>query len=339
MKQVKVVVVGAGVVGLSAAVCIAEALPVCSVTLLADKFSPDTTSDVAAGIVFAEEYPDIPLERQRRWFQDSFEHLLAIAQSAHSPEAGVSFSSGCQIFKEPPANKTPYWSDIVFGFRFLSERELNRFPCHTFGQAFTTIRCECSRYLPWLLKRFQTARGHMEQKKVSSLQELGRHYDVIVNCSGLGSRAVAGDGQVYPIRGQVLRAEAPWLEHFIRDSDGNTYIYPGAQYVTLGGTRQVGDERLQVDRRDSESILERCTLLEPSLRRAWLVGEWVGLRPGRRNPRVEREVLEVNGHGRVHVVHNYGHGGWGVSVAWGTAVDTMRLVRKCLQELSLPAKL
>nr|XP_057913334.1 D-aspartate oxidase [Doryrhamphus excisus]XP_057913335.1 D-aspartate oxidase [Doryrhamphus excisus] len=339
MKAIKVAVVGAGVVGLSTAVCVAEALPVCSVTLLADKFSPDTTSDVAAGIVLGEEYPDIPWERQRRWFQDSFEHLLAIAQSPHSLEAGIIFSSGYQIFKEPPSNKTPYWSDIVFGFRFLSESELKRFPHHKFGQAFTTIKCECSSYLPWLLKRFQKAGGHVEQKKVGRLQELGLRYDVIVNCSGLGSRDVAGDSQVYPVRGQVLRAEAPWLQHFIRDGDGKTYLYPGIRYVTLGGTRQVRDERLQVDQRDSESILERCTLLEPSLREARPVGEWVGLRPGRWNPRVEREELEVNGGGRVHVVHNYGHGGWGVSMAWGTAVDAMRLVGKCLQELSLPAKL
>lgn len=58
MKQgVRIAVVGAGVVGLSTAVCIAEALPLCSVTLLADRFSPDTTSDGAAGILFAAKFP------------------------------------------------------------------------------------------------------------------------------------------------------------------------------------------------------------------------------------------------------------------------------------------
>lgn len=58
MKQgVRVAVVGAGVVGLSTAVCVAEALPLCSVTLLADRFSPDTTSDGAAGILYAAKFP------------------------------------------------------------------------------------------------------------------------------------------------------------------------------------------------------------------------------------------------------------------------------------------
>ena len=57
MTSVKVVVVGAGVIGFSTAVCIAEALPSCSVTLLSEKFSPDTTSDGAAGIMFAGKFP------------------------------------------------------------------------------------------------------------------------------------------------------------------------------------------------------------------------------------------------------------------------------------------
>lgn len=57
MKRVRVAVVGAGVIGFSTAVCIAEALPFCSITLLAEKFSPDTTSDGAAGILFAAKFP------------------------------------------------------------------------------------------------------------------------------------------------------------------------------------------------------------------------------------------------------------------------------------------
>ncbi|XP_014828138.1 PREDICTED: D-aspartate oxidase [Poecilia mexicana] len=333
MTGVQVVVLGAGVVGLSTAVCIAESLPVCSVTLLAEKFSPDTTSDGAAGIVFAAPFPDIPLERQRRWFKDSFDHLLAIAQSQHSPDAGVILSSGWQIFKEVPATKEPYWSDLVIGFRVMTDRELKRFPDHKFGQAFTTVKCECSSYLPWLEERFRKAGGRMEQRRVSSLQELGDGFDLVVNCSGLGSKTLVGDAGVYPVRGQVLQVEAPWLTHFIRDGDGKTYIYPGVHSVTIGGTRQEGDWRLHVDEGDSTSILERCGRLEPSLKKAKVLGEWVGLRPSRRNPRVERERVLLPGRTGMPVVHNYGHGGWGVTIAWGTALDALGLVRQCLKEM------
>lgn len=333
-----VCVVGAGVIGFSTAVCIAEALPFCSVTLVADKFSPDTTSDGAAGILFAAKFPDIPLERQKRWFKDSFDHLLAIAQSEHSPEAGVMLSSGWQIFKEVPAEKKPFWSDQVIGFRFMTEAELKRFPDHKFGQAFTTIKCECSSYLPWLEKRFRKAGGKVERRMVGSLRDLGRGYDIIVNCSGLGSKSLVGDKQVYPVRGQVLKVEAPWLQHFIRDGDGKTYIYPGIHSVTVGGTRQEEDWRLHVDDGDTESILQRCSRLEPSLSRARVLSKWVGLRPSRRNPRVERELVQLQGR-TLPVVHNYGHGGWGVTLAWGTALDALGLVRQCLHEMPLQPKL
>lgn len=36
----------------------------------------------------------------------------------------------------------------------MTDREMKRFPNHKFGQAFTTIKCECLNYLPWLEKRY-----------------------------------------------------------------------------------------------------------------------------------------------------------------------------------------
>jgi D-amino-acid oxidase len=48
----KIAVVGAGIIGLSSAVRIQEelGLPNVHITLIAEKFSPETTSDGAAGI-------------------------------------------------------------------------------------------------------------------------------------------------------------------------------------------------------------------------------------------------------------------------------------------------
>uniref|UniRef100_A0A8C7WVQ0 D-aspartate oxidase n=2 Tax=Oryzias sinensis TaxID=183150 RepID=A0A8C7WVQ0_9TELE len=243
-----------------------------------------------------------------------------------------------QIFKELPEAPKPFWWDLVIGFRAMSSAELRRFPGHACGQFFTTLKCECRSYLPWLQRRFRGAGGRVQRRQVGSLQELGGDFDLLVNCSGLGSRALLGDLQVEPVRGQVLQVEAPWLQHFIRDGDGKTYIYPGVRSVTIGGTRQAGDWRLEEDQSDTEGIVERCRRLEPSLSGAKVLGCWVGLRPGRRNPRVEKELLQLGGRW-VPVVHNYGHGGWGVTLAWGTAVDAVELVRQSLQETPPRCKL
>ncbi|KAG7465691.1 hypothetical protein MATL_G00156220 [Megalops atlanticus] len=281
------------------------------------------------------ELPGIPQEQQRRWFKDTFDHLLAIAESPQAPEAGVFLMSGCQIFRETPSNPRPFWAEYVLGFRFMTDAELRRFPQHKFGHAFTTVKCECPTYLPWLEKRLRRAGGQLKPGHVTDLQELSHAYDVIVNCSGLGARALAGDTQLQPVRGQILRVHAPWLKSFVRDGDGHTYIYPGQDSVTLGGTRQAGDWRREPDPADSEAFLERCCRLEPSLRSCVRLREAVGLRPGRACPRLERALPGPAGR-RVPVVHNYGHAGWGVSLSWGTALEALRLVRESLSE-HLPA--
>lgn len=50
MGILKVGVLGAGVVGLTSALHLLDTFPNCSVTVIADKFNQDTTSDGAAGI-------------------------------------------------------------------------------------------------------------------------------------------------------------------------------------------------------------------------------------------------------------------------------------------------
>ncbi len=53
----RVLVLGAGVVGLNTALRIQDQLPNATVTVRAERFSPDTTSNVAAGIfAFADNF-------------------------------------------------------------------------------------------------------------------------------------------------------------------------------------------------------------------------------------------------------------------------------------------
>lgn len=49
-RNFRVAVVGAGATGLSTALCIQNRIQNCDVTIIADKFSPSTTSDGSAGL-------------------------------------------------------------------------------------------------------------------------------------------------------------------------------------------------------------------------------------------------------------------------------------------------
>lgn len=172
----------------------------------------------------------------------------------------------------------------------------------------------------------------MHTRKVADLWELHREYDVVVNCTGIGAHQLGGDPELLPVRGQVLKVHAPWVKHFIRDGDGSTYVYPGIDSVTLGGTREKGSWSLSPDPGTTKDIFDRCRSLEPSLQRAQDVRVKVGLRPSRSSVRLQREVLSRGG-AKLLVVHSYGHGAGGFSVHRGTAKEATRLVGECIAAL------
>lgn len=109
--------------------------------------------------------------------------------------------------------------------------------------------------------------------------------------------------------------------------DFDTYIVPGFEGVTLGGCRQYESFNLNLCPHDSAAIRERCNALVPSLKKAEVIREAVGLRPHRDTVRVEMEYLDTP-KGVMKVVHNYGHGGYGVTTAPGTAIHASKLVKE-----------
>ncbi|XP_064364947.1 D-aspartate oxidase isoform X2 [Dromaius novaehollandiae] len=340
MAAPKVAVVGAGVVGLSTALCVTEAFPACSLAVIADRFTPNPTSDVAAGMLIPHTTPDTAIHVQKQWFKDMFTYLFAISNSAEASEAGIHLVSGWQVFKSTPMEVLPFWSDIVLGFRPMSKAELQKFPQHRCGQAFTTLKCDCPPYLLWLEKRLKAKGVQMYTRKVANLWELHSEYNIVVNCTGIGAHQLVGDQQLFPVRGQVLKVHAPWVKHFVRDGDGLTYIYPGIHNVTLGGTREKESWNLSPDPSTTKAIFDRCCSLEPSLQRAQDIKVRVGLRPSRVCVALHREVLSQGG-AKLLVVHNYGHGSGGFSMHRGTAKEAAHLVGKCiaaLQGSSLRAK-
>ncbi|XP_063773202.1 D-aspartate oxidase isoform X2 [Pseudophryne corroboree] len=249
---------------------------------------------------------------------------------------GKTLSRACtrwQVFKTPPKDAFPFWWQVVLGFRMMTEAELAKFPSYTFGQFFTTLKCQPSLYLPWMEKMFKRNGGYVQEGKVDNIWQLYGSYDVVMNCSGLGSRDLIGDLSVYPVRGQVLEVQAPWLTHFIRDGDENTYIYPGITSTTIGGTRQKDDWTISPDAQTGKEILDRCSNLEPSLHGVLVIQQKAGLRPTRLAVRVGKDIFVKNGQ-LLHVIHNYGHGGSGFSIHRGTAKEATELLQDLISTIT-----
>jgi D-amino-acid oxidase len=105
------------------------------------------------------------------------------------------------------------------------------------------------------------------------------------------------------------------------DPAGVTYIIPRREDCILGGTADEDQWDTTPDPVIAESILRRCIAIEPRLADAEILEHTVGLRPGRDAIRLEREDRD----GRV-IVHNYGHGGAGVTLSWGCAEEVVALL-------------
>ena len=57
------------------------------------------------------------------------------------------------------------------------------------------------------------------------LQFMGQ-YEVVVNASGFRSRDLVGDKSVYPVRGHLIRVNAPWIKNWVY-TDDLAYFIPG----------------------------------------------------------------------------------------------------------------
>ena len=130
-----------------------------------------------------------------------------------------------------------------------------------------------------------------------------------------------------PIRGQIVRVRNPGIKRFVLDEEnpeGVTYIVPRSGDCILGGTAEEGEWGLQPDPETAAAILRRCTQLQPRLKGVKVLEHKVGLRPGRPEIRLEHED------GPIPRIHNYGHGGSGITLSWGCAEETLRLVQEAL---------
>ena len=105
-------------------------------------------------------------------------------------------------------------------------------------------------YLGWLAGRVQALGGRIEQRVVTSFGETGG--DVVINCSGLSSRLLAGDNTVEPVWGQHVLVSAPFVDEFVFEggasADGIS-IVPHRRGVLLGGVRRPGRNLLMPDQR------------------------------------------------------------------------------------------
>jgi len=199
--------------------------------------------------------------------------------------------------------------------------------------------------MQWLMQQVKQAGCTVIQQKIEGLiasqeQELLQQYqaDFIVNCSGLGASELAGE-PMYPLRGALVRVKndgtrmpkitkAYCISH--DESTNNQdiiFIVPrGNNMLVLGGLAEKDEWSTEIGLHNYEPVqqmYERCIDFMPMLRHAEIDSSEpvrVGLRPFRNaNVRLEKEP-------GFNIIHNYAHGGAGVTFSWGCAQEVTEMV-------------
>jgi len=269
----RIAVLGAGVMGLTAAALLREAG--FRVTIYAAKLT-GTTSDVAGGqwapswVEFNEQ---IPAEKRR------FEDILRFAFRKHQengPAFGVSPRVNYTVRRSATFAKVP--SELVPAPTRLARLPFARL--NRPGYAYSTMLVEPPIFLgrlrrdlhadpnvTWVTKLFQA------EEEVRGLPE-----QCVVNCTGLGSKMLFNDPALCPVKGQLALVKAqPQLQYLY--STGETYVFPRSDYVVVGGSYEkcIGDE--VADPIKCRAILEMARrvfdghLLHPSKREDWMMND------------------------------------------------------------------
>lgn len=252
--------------------------------------------------------------------------------------------SSSSVPMDPLFFKDPWYKDVIDDYREMQPSEVK--DGYDSGCQFTSVCLNTAIYLAWLVG--QCRKNGVEFKRAvlsdlseaKSLSHTGRPADIIINATGLGSFKLGGveDKTMTPARAQtvLVRNECSPMLVTSGTDDGVTEILYVMQRAAgggtiLGGTYDMGNWESQPDPNIANRIMERIVKLHPQIadgkgvKGLSVIRHGVGLRPFRADGvRLETERMSDG----THIVHNYGHAGWGYQGSYGCAEEVVNLVNK-----------
>ncbi|KAF6839277.1 d-amino acid oxidase [Colletotrichum plurivorum] len=295
----RIVIVGAGIVGLNTALVLSRRGLGQSIVVVAEHLPGDTSINYAspwAGANFSAISGSDP--NALRWDRLGYSHLMQLAQT-RGRESFVQRTPSVEYWDEGfPADKINSISEYMQDFSVLPQEELP--DGAAFGAAFTTVTLNAPKHLEWLFSYLRTEFGvRFVRKKLAHVND---------------AFSEGASSLVFNYTGN-----SPW-------SNGS---------AILGGYMQKGVSTSDTFSHETESILRRTDELSPEIHRGPspdIVGVVAGLRPSREGgARVEKVEVEVGGQARV-LVHKYGAGGTGYRAGYGMALDAVASVDDVLKQ-------
>lgn len=354
----EIVIVGAGVLGLSSAFAISENYSRSHKITVVAEFDPDSTpysskyTSPWAGAHFrpfpsknAAELKDYPLSRV------TLARFKKLAQT--NPELSIKFVKGVEYFGNPDnfyRQVSEGYKEGIDNFKVLEQSEL---PSDVvMGTSYQTYVMNLPHYLQFLYRRLKFHYGvNFVNAKLAKLSDAVKFAKldrvIVVNCTGMGLQWDGGyDPASFPIRGQTLLVRAPQdcelqdftITHQLKDGEWTFCIpRPLDGGIILGGTKQINATDSEPRDEDTKALLQRGAAKFPQLMKTDENGQKyfdvakinVGFRPARHGGM----NFDVENHGNVKVINAYGAGGSGYEFSYGVGFKVYELL------LQLQAKL
>ncbi|KAF5977389.1 d-amino acid oxidase [Fusarium coicis] len=301
-----IVIVGAGVIGLSTALRVQE-------QTLSHKNPPSI-------VIIARDFPN----------ETSINYATPWAGAHYRPCPGNTL----QLLQEAVWAKKTYdtldsWSEkdkLAAGVEFMPGEEFFENPAPEYVDATKAVSKSVYSHL-------ESSFELLSSKEVFSIEA---SVSVVINCSGMGF----GDPKVFPTRGQTCLVRNPISKTITRQNSDGSWSFaiprPLEGGTIIGGTKEPHNWNPYPSAETRQTLLSNAAKWFPfnsegpisvnnkESDRFDVVRDIVGRRPAREGGlRLELERLKPG-----VVVHAYGVGGRGLELSWGIADEVVSLLQK-----------
>jgi D-amino-acid oxidase len=252
----RMAVLGSGAVGLATARLLQE--HGVEVTIYAKDLPPGTTSNIAGAQVFPVTVFDTDSATPAflTQFAEAARFSYRRYQIMVGDYYGIRWLPNYRMDSKPfrPISKQDPMAELMPELRDLGKNE-HPFP-FPYVRQFDTMFIQPSVYLEAMLREFRIAGGTVQVREMHSVREiLDLPHPVIVNCTGLGAKALFNDSELTPVKGQLtFLLPQPEVEYATLPPDG-LYMFPRRDGILLGGTHETGNWDLEPDREAEARIL------------------------------------------------------------------------------------
>ena len=257
-----VAVLGSGAVGLATARLLQEAgIPV---TVYTKALPPDTTSNIAGG----QWFPASVYDPQRTLtpeftgqFQAAARYSYRRYQIMTGSKYGIRWMRNYFLSKEPfrfptTGGQFSLLQGLLPELRDLTPQE-HPFVNMPYVRQFDGLLIEPPVYLPAVLDEVRLAGGKVVVGEVQNTDQMRKLPEKLVfNCTGLGAKALFGDAELTPVRGQ-LAFLLPQPEVTYATTYEDTYMFSRRDGILLGGSHEAGDWSLDSDMETKIAVLAK----------------------------------------------------------------------------------